>query len=76
MRYAPELKYFQDVKHATADALSRAPACSPTREAETFVEEVEELKDMVMRNLPATDARIEEIKEAQVEDSSEKLCRV
>ena len=69
MRFAPKVKYVQGVQQKTADALSRAPTSEPTKEDLRFIEEVEEFKDSVIRNLPATDQRLQSIKKAQETDA-------
>jgi hypothetical protein len=69
MRYSPEVKYVQGVHHNTADALSRAPVSEPTKADLNLVEEAEEFKDEVIRNLPASDIRLQQIREAQEKDA-------
>ena len=70
MRYAPEMKYVQGTHQQTADALSRAPVDKPTAEDEVFIEETEAFKDSVIRHIPATDHRLEEIRNAQQNDAA------
>ena len=69
MRYSPEVKYVQGVYQNTADALSRAPVGKPTTEDDIFVEEAEAFKDLVIQHLPATDRRLEELRQAQMNDA-------
>ena len=69
MKYSPEVRYVQGVHQKTADALSRAPSERPTVEEEIKIEEVETFKDSVIRHLPATDQRIDQIREAQKKDA-------
>ena len=63
------VKYVQGIYQKTADALSRAPTSKPTKEDLKLAEEVEELKETVIKNLPATDQRLESIKKAQEKDA-------
>ena len=69
MKYSPEIRYVQGTHQKTADALSRAPTGQPSKEEEIKIEEVESFRDSVIRNLPATDQRIEQIRETQKEDA-------
>ena len=69
MRYSPELKYIQGVHHQMADALSRAPVEKPSKDDEILIEEAEEFKDSVACHLPASDQRLREILEAQINDA-------
>jgi hypothetical protein len=69
MRYCPEMFYVQGKNQNTADALSRAPSSKPTKQDLILVEEVEEFKDAVIRNLPASDNRLQQIVESQEKDA-------
>ena len=70
MRYAPEVKYVQGVNQKTADTLSRPPSSKPQKEDLIFLEETEEFKDNVIRHLPATDRKLQELREAQGNDAT------
>lgn len=68
-RYSPEVTYVQGVHQNTADALSRAPTSLPTKADLEFIEEVEEFQEASFKVIPATERRLEEIKEAQEADA-------
>ena len=63
MRYAPEVKYIQGVLQKTEDALFHAPMSKPRKEELKRVEKVEDFKDIVIKNLPGTAERLQNIKE-------------
>ena len=65
MRYAPEVKYIQGVLQKTEDALFHAPMSKPRKEELKRVEKVEDFKDIVIKNLPGTAERLQNIKENQ-----------
>ena len=69
MRYDPVVKYVQGVHQKTADALSRAPTSKPTKNDLIFIEETEEFKNFMIKNLPATDQRLKNIKNIQKKDA-------
>ena len=69
MRYNPTLTYVQGIHQNTADTLSRAPSSLPRKEDLILVEEVEAFKDTAIRNLPATEARLQQVREAQGNDA-------
>ena len=60
-------KYVQGIHQNTA--LSRAPVSRPTKNDEIFINETEEFTDCVIRNLPATDQRLDEVCDAQIGDA-------
>ena len=64
MRYSPKVKYLQGIHQNTADALSRAPVLKPTKNDVIFINETEEFTD-----LPATDRRLDEFRDAQIGDA-------
>jgi len=70
MRYSPELTYVKGLHHNAADALLLSPIGLPAKNDIEFVGEVEEFKDAMISNLPASDCnRLREIKEAQANDA-------
>lgn len=69
MRYAPTIKYVQGKTQVTADALSRAPTCKPTEKDLILVEETELYKDIIIKSIPSSDRRLEEIRQAQKLDA-------
>ena len=55
-----------------ADALSRAPSSAPTEEEVQFQQDVEAYVDLVVRALPATEQRLDQIRQKQGDDA---ICR-
>lgn len=69
MKYSPDVKYVQGSKQLTADALSRAPTSSPEAKDINFVQEVEDFKDSLIKQIAVSDRRLQEILEAQQSDA-------
>jgi len=69
MRYAPDVKYVPGNKHLTADALSRAPTSEPTEGDIYFIQEVEDFKDSLVKQIPISDRKLQEILDAQNTDA-------
>ena len=67
MRFNPRVIYVPGKNQITADALSRAPVCGPDAEEISFVGEVETFASHTSV-LPATEARLKSIREAQEAD--------
>ena len=67
MRFNPRVIYVPGKNQITADALSRAPVCGPDAEEISFVGEVETFASHTSV-LPATEARLRSIREAQEAD--------
>ena len=73
MRYQFEISHVPGTELHIADALSRAPVTKPDAEDEELHQETRAYVNLVMRNIPATDKRLQEIKEAQQADLECKL---
>ena len=68
MRFAPNVQYVPGKHQTTADALSRAPVDAPGVEDELFVNEVEAFATQAVNMLPATDQRLQELRDKQKVD--------
>ena len=68
MRFKYTISHVPGKLLVTADMLSRAPADLGTTEDEKLTQETDIYVNMVINNLPATDKRLVEIKEAQDSD--------
>ena len=62
MRFAPLVQYVPGKQQTTADVLSRAPVESPASKDELFVAEVEAFASQAVNVLPATNKRLQEIR--------------
>ena len=51
-----------------ADTLSRAPAAGPTQADDLFQQEASAFLDVVLKSIPATEQRIKQIREIQLQD--------
>ena len=69
MRYSPEVRYVPGNKQLTADALSRAPTGVQSSSEILFTHEVEDFKDSLVKQIPISDKRIQDIFEAQSADA-------
>ena len=72
MRFDFNIAHIPGKDLVTADALSRAPVSTPTENDQQKNDETQAYIDAVYSSLPATEKRIEEIKEQQQEDE---VCR-
>ena len=70
MRFKYTISHVPGKSLVVADMLSRAPTDSVTDEDEKLTQETDIYVNMVMNNLPATDKRLVEIKEAQDSDTT------
>ena len=70
MRFKYTISHVPGKSLVVADMLSRAPTDSVTAEDEKLTQETDIYVNMVMNNLPATDKRLVEIKEAQDSDTT------
>ncbi|XP_033733605.1 uncharacterized protein K02A2.6-like [Pecten maximus] len=68
-RYQYEVNHVPGKFLYTADTLSRAPLQSTTVEEEEFQNDVEAFVDSVIKSLPASEKRLEELRRAVHEDS-------
>ena len=68
-RYAPDITYVQGIHQKTADALSRAPTDVPTHRDQKLIEEIEEHAESIVAFMPATEKRLQEIRNAQDNDT-------
>ena len=64
----PNVQYVPGKHQTTADALSRAPVDAPDVEDELFVNEVEAFATQAVNMLPATDQRLQELRDKQKVD--------
>ena len=72
MRFLFTISHVPGKDLAIADTLSRAPASTPTAEDESLQHEVTSYVKFVVEHLPATEQRLEEIRECQRTD---KVCQ-
>ena len=79
MRFQFTISHVPGKELTIADALSRAPACTPSERDELLQLETTAYVDFVIRHLPATEQRITEIRECQEADEVlqqiEEYCR-
>ena len=68
MRFAFTIAHVPGKELVIADTLSRAPAADPTPEDEILQDEAQAFACLVLSNLPATDQRLEQIKQHQMSD--------
>ena len=68
MRYEYKLDYVPGKELGTADTLSRYPVDEPTEIDHEFVEIVETWVNQVMDHIPASDKRLEQVRQMQKED--------
>ena len=68
MKFSITVQYVPGKHQLTADALSHAPAESPRKKDEQFVEEVENFAAQTVLTLPATTQCLSQIQEAQIAD--------
>ena len=69
MRFSYSINHVPDKELYTADTLSRAPVMN-LNVIEEFTEEVDVFAYAVLQELPASDSRIEEIRQHQMEDET------
>jgi hypothetical protein len=69
MRFNPTVVYVRGKNQALADALSRAPVDKPTSEDNNFVEEIEKCASNTLSVIPASQTRLQTIREAQHADA-------
>ena len=72
MRYDFTISHVPGKDLVFADALSRAPAREPTETDQSLVREADAYVNIIMNNLPATEKRLEEIRNVQ---GSDKVCK-
>ena len=72
MRYSFTISHVAGKDLVTADTLSRAPVSTPSMQDEEHYHEVEAYVSFVYQNLPASDKRIDQIKEYQ---SKDEICQ-
>ncbi|XP_014676649.1 PREDICTED: uncharacterized protein K02A2.6-like [Priapulus caudatus] len=72
MRYSYDIVHVPGKELYTADALSRAPAYPPTQSDGTLEQETDAFVRMITESIPATDKRLENIRDHQQEDD---VCR-
>lgn len=70
MRYNFSISHVPGKQLLIADALSRSPSQNPTETDESLHQEGNAFIDAVMQGLPATEKRIEQIKQLQQEDQA------
>jgi len=69
LRYRYQVVHIPGKEMYTADALSRAPITGPQeQDAQVLQQETEALVNGLLSNLPATNSRLEQIREAQFSD--------
>ena len=68
MRFHYSICHVPGKKLVIADTLSRAPAAGPTSEDDLFQHETNAFLDVVLEDIPATEQRIQEIRELQLKD--------
>lgn len=69
MRFNPEVIYVPGKNQVTADALSRAPVHAPDAAEVKFILEVEVFASKMFSIIPASEARLQTIREAQAADA-------
>ena len=69
MRYDFTISHVPGKDLVVADTLSRAPACRPTENDQALVQEANAFVNLVTSNLPATEQRLQEIKQHQANDA-------
>ena len=69
MRFTYTISYVPGKNLTVADTLSRAPVTSPTSEEMQFSSSVEAYFSLVLQGLPATEKQLEQIQQAQKQDS-------
>ena len=68
MRYNFTISHIPRKELVVADTLSRAPAQKPTDADEELLSEADAFVNIIINSLPATEKRLEEIKQHQARD--------
>lgn len=68
MRYNPDVLHVLGKRQISADALTRAPSCTPEASDIQFIDEVETFASCAMGSLPTAAQRFQEIRNAQKSD--------
>ena len=72
MRFDYSISHFPGKNLTTADTLSRSPVSQPSPGDEQFQQEVKAFLDVIVRNVPATEKRLQDIQSEQDKDAT---CR-
>ena len=68
MRFQFSICHVPGKDFTIADTLSRAPAAGPTQADDLFQQEASAFLDVVLKSIPATEQRIKQIREIQLQD--------